>query len=409
MAEINVHEPPTAGRVRVKTNKGDLVIDLWSRECPKACRNFVQLCMEGFYHGCIFFRVIHDFLVQTGDPSNTGSQSESVWGEAFPDEVQPRLRYRYRGLVGVASQGSGSNSNGSQFFITLSRQDPLNGQHTLFGKLVGDSVYVLADIGDVEVDKNDRPLGEFPPVILETIVLDNPFPDIVPRTRKAPFDPNATSRRAQPLTKQRIFAKKTNVLSFEHEEEITSDEVAIKSAHDLGGQLSRQTYHPGPMEESQQKAPRAETEAHAKTIHPVETEVSVPPEVTPRTMKTSIQSEIERLTAAIRAAEQAAAQPTGNKDQLAKKHTLTRKAVDRDDESKIVSKLKLWGSAVSKSKRARSDLLESERQETSSREESSTLHSLISSAEGGSVNGSDWLKSAGPVKFAIDSKNAFSR
>ena len=73
MSNIYVQEPPCEGKVCLETTVGDIDIELWSRECPKACRNFVQLCMEGYYEKTKFFRVVPDFIVQGGDPTNTGS------------------------------------------------------------------------------------------------------------------------------------------------------------------------------------------------------------------------------------------------------------------------------------------------------------------------------------------------
>ena len=65
------------------TSAGDLDIELWSKEAPKACRNFVQLCMEGYYDGTVFHRVVQDFIVQGGDPTGTGMGGESIYGKPF--------------------------------------------------------------------------------------------------------------------------------------------------------------------------------------------------------------------------------------------------------------------------------------------------------------------------------------
>ena len=66
-----------------KTTVGEIEIELWSKECPKTCRNFVQLCMEGYYNGTIFHRVVKDFIAQGGDPTGTGQGGESIYGEPF--------------------------------------------------------------------------------------------------------------------------------------------------------------------------------------------------------------------------------------------------------------------------------------------------------------------------------------
>ena len=63
---------------------------------PQAVRNFVQLCLEGYYDGCVFHRMIPDFLVQTGDPSGTGLGGESAFGAPFKDEFHSRLKFSRR-------------------------------------------------------------------------------------------------------------------------------------------------------------------------------------------------------------------------------------------------------------------------------------------------------------------------
>jgi len=70
-------------KVLLETTVGDIDIELWSREAPKACRNFVQLCMEGYYNGTVFHRVVKNFIVQGGDPTGTGTGGSSVWGKPF--------------------------------------------------------------------------------------------------------------------------------------------------------------------------------------------------------------------------------------------------------------------------------------------------------------------------------------
>lgn len=65
------------------TSVGDIDVELWSKEAPKACRNFVQLCMGGYYNGTIFHRLVPDFIVQGGDPTGTGHGGESVYGKPF--------------------------------------------------------------------------------------------------------------------------------------------------------------------------------------------------------------------------------------------------------------------------------------------------------------------------------------
>ncbi|CAF4999150.1 unnamed protein product, partial [Rotaria socialis] len=76
-------EPATRGKVILDTTVGDIEIELFSKECPLACRNFLQLCMNGYYDGTIFHRVVPNFIAQGGDPTGTGEGGESATGTAF--------------------------------------------------------------------------------------------------------------------------------------------------------------------------------------------------------------------------------------------------------------------------------------------------------------------------------------
>lgn len=238
-------EPPTAGKVILHTTHGPLDIELWSKECPKACRNFVQLCLDGYYDNCLFHRIISNFIVQTGDPTGTGFGGASIYGDSpFPVETHPRLAYRYRGLVGLASldpdavdtrdpDRDASRKHGSQFFITLSRADGLNRINTLFGKVTGNSLYNLLNLADTPVDsKTDRPLD--PPQIRTTEVLFNPFPELTPRPgSRSVLQQEAAERELQAAANRRhgkniqplrdaLCAKKKGLLSFAADED--SDE-----------------------------------------------------------------------------------------------------------------------------------------------------------------------------------------
>lgn len=73
MSTIYVLEPPTKGKVVLDTTHGPLDIELWPKEAPKAVRNFVQLCLEGYYDNTIFHRIIKSFLIQGGDPTGSGT------------------------------------------------------------------------------------------------------------------------------------------------------------------------------------------------------------------------------------------------------------------------------------------------------------------------------------------------
>lgn len=219
----------------MKTTAGDIDIELWSKEAPKACRNFIQLCLEAYYDNTIFHRVVPGFIVQGGDPTGTGSGGESIYGAPFKDEFHSRLRFNRRGLVAMAN--AGSHDNGSQFFFTLGRADELNNKHTIFGKVTGDTVYNMLRLSEVDIDDEERPHN--PHKIKSCEVLFNPFDDIIPREIKRPKKekPEEEVKKLKPKG-----TKNFSLLSFGEEAEEEEEEVnrvsqsmkgKSKSSHDL--------------------------------------------------------------------------------------------------------------------------------------------------------------------------------
>merc|ERR1711990_1234872 len=138
MADIYSTEPATTGKVCIVTSLGDIDVELWAREAPLTCKSFLQHCLDGYYDGVVFHRVIKDFMAQTGDPLGTGEGGEGAYEKTFKDEFHSRLRFNRRGLLGMAN--AGKNDNGSQFFITLDAANDLNKKHTVFGRVTGPTV-----------------------------------------------------------------------------------------------------------------------------------------------------------------------------------------------------------------------------------------------------------------------------
>jgi peptidylprolyl isomerase len=129
---------------RISTDVGDIVVDLYEDQAPLTVNNFVTLANLGFYDSTIFHRVIEGFMAQAGDPTGTGSGGP---GYQFEDEIVPELTFDGPGILAMANAGPGTN--GSQFFITFDKTDWLNGQHTIFGKVLeGEDVLAKIQLRD---------------------------------------------------------------------------------------------------------------------------------------------------------------------------------------------------------------------------------------------------------------------
>lgn len=120
-------EMPAVGeRIAIlHTNKGDISLRLFPEAAPKAVENFIALAESRYYEGVTFHRVIDDFMIQTGDPTGTGSGGESFDGEPFEDEFDEKL-LNLRGAVAMANRGVDTNT--SQFFINQSPADEFPGR-----------------------------------------------------------------------------------------------------------------------------------------------------------------------------------------------------------------------------------------------------------------------------------------
>ncbi|XP_022820066.1 peptidylprolyl isomerase domain and WD repeat-containing protein 1 [Spodoptera litura] len=137
------------------TSLGDVHIRIFGKDVPKTAENFCVHSRNGYYNGHVFHRVIKGFMVQTGDPTGTGTGGESIWGGEFADEFKPHLKHDRPYTVSMAN--AGPNTNGSQFFITLAPTPWLDNKHTVFGRVVR-GMEVVQNIGSVKTNpKTDKP------------------------------------------------------------------------------------------------------------------------------------------------------------------------------------------------------------------------------------------------------------
>ena len=192
-AKKQVAEPEKGETIAIMhiKNYGDIKIKFFKDVAPKAVENFVTHAKNGYYNGLIFHRVMNDFMIQGGDPTGTGYGGESIWKKSFEDEFSYDL-VPYRGALCMAN--SGSNTNGSQFFIEQAKYDEqtaktlsqygypdnilaaykiyggsmhLFGKHTVFGQ-VFEGMDVVDKIAATETDLNNKPTN---PVVIESIEI----------------------------------------------------------------------------------------------------------------------------------------------------------------------------------------------------------------------------------------------
>ncbi|MCL4435404.1 MAG: peptidylprolyl isomerase [Thaumarchaeota archaeon] len=145
----------SSNRIAVmETSKGTMEFVLYEDKAPITTKNFITLANKGFYDNTIFHRVVHDFVIQGGDPTGTGMGGP---GYTISDEFKTGLSHDAKGMLSMANTGQ-PHSSGSQFFVTLVPRPDIDGGYSVFGKLIkGENV--LDAIGSVPTNPaNDRPV-----------------------------------------------------------------------------------------------------------------------------------------------------------------------------------------------------------------------------------------------------------
>jgi peptidyl-prolyl cis-trans isomerase A (cyclophilin A) len=165
-------------KATLKTNRGDIVLNLFPDHAPATVENFTSLAEgtkeyrddagrsnERFYDGLGFHRVIDGFMIQGGCPLGTGTGGP---GYKFKDEFHPELQFDRPYLLAMANAGPGTN--GSQFFITVGPTPHLNRRHTIFGEVADQAGRDVVDaIASTRTGAGDRPVE---PVVIETVEIE---------------------------------------------------------------------------------------------------------------------------------------------------------------------------------------------------------------------------------------------
>ena len=136
---------------RFKTERGEIVCELFAADAPLSVENFANLARAGFYDGTTFHRVIGGFMAQGGDPTGTGTGGP---GYSFRDELSVKRRHDGPGVLSMAN--AGPNTNGSQFFLTFAATPHLDGRHTVFGRVTA-GMEVLHSIRERDPMRDPKP------------------------------------------------------------------------------------------------------------------------------------------------------------------------------------------------------------------------------------------------------------
>lgn len=188
------------------TTMGVINLRLFEKEAPITVRNFIDLqrgrkawrdqktgamVRRPFYTGLIFHRVIGGFMIQSGDPAGTGMGNP---GFTIKDEIVPALRFSKPGILAMANIGE-PNTGATQFFITVVPTPHLNGQHTIFGEVVG-GMDVVNKIAAVRTNADDKPLT---PIRITALTFER----VGPAPPNDPLGPRPAAKKAAPAKKKK--------------------------------------------------------------------------------------------------------------------------------------------------------------------------------------------------------------
>jgi len=123
--------------VTLHTTQGDIKVELFCEDCPKASTNFLALCASGAYDGTAFHRNEPHFLLQGGlvDETRFPHLVRSIYGKPFADEISPVYRHNARGVLSMANRNQ-PDTNETQFMILYVARPELDGASTVFGRVV---------------------------------------------------------------------------------------------------------------------------------------------------------------------------------------------------------------------------------------------------------------------------------
>lgn len=154
--------------VLIKTNFGDIKLELFKRDAPQTVDNFLKLAKSGFYDGTKFHRVIKNFMIQGGDPNSKDDDlsNDGLGGPGYTFQDEINIHKIVRGVIAMAN--AGPNTNGSQFFIVTAQNATwLDGKHTVFGKVI-EGMETVNKIENVSTGERDHPTKD---IVIKSVSL----------------------------------------------------------------------------------------------------------------------------------------------------------------------------------------------------------------------------------------------
>jgi peptidylprolyl isomerase len=148
LLSLNLSANDKNPHVILETTQGKIELELFPDVAPLAVENFTKLVQKGYYNGVAFHRIIKNFMIQGGDPTESGRGGESIWKKPFKDEFKG-LSFDKPGVLAMAN--AGKNTNASQFFITTVKTPHLTNVHTIFGQATPSSMKTLTKLENVPV------------------------------------------------------------------------------------------------------------------------------------------------------------------------------------------------------------------------------------------------------------------
>src|SRR5712692_3803489 len=165
-------QPAPIVYAKLNTPQGQIEVELYQSLTPKTVTNFVNLAKSGFYNNLIWHRIVKGFVIQTGDPNSRNGYNNSTWGQGGSSQTVPleivSSLHNNAGYLGMA-RSSDLNSGSSQFYINLANNPSLDGNYTVFGKVIGGMDVALA-IGNVAVNSQSQPIN---PVFLTNVTISS--------------------------------------------------------------------------------------------------------------------------------------------------------------------------------------------------------------------------------------------